>query len=156
RLDHDGRPVPQREEGSGQEADRRRDQERAHGAEMPLRHSHEHPARGETRRQRDDRLREAAMTKMDKTSAFSGHTFSRRDLLKAGGAFVVSIGMPTGLDTVLAINSALAQGAAARPPLTPDQLSSFIAVNADGTVSAYFGKMDMGQGVFVAIGQIVA
>ena len=75
-------------------------------------------------------------------------------MLKTGGALVVSIGMPIGLDTVLAIGQASAQGA--RPPLTPDQLSSYIAVNADGTVSAFFGKMDMGQGLFVAIGQIVA
>src|SRR5215472_12538961 len=56
--------------------------------------------------------------------------------------------------TVIGINAALAQGA--RPPLTPDQLSSYIAVNADGSVSAFFGKMDMGQALFVAIGQIVA
>src|SRR6266702_3470572 len=46
--------------------------------------------------------------------------------------------------------------AGGKPPLTPDQLSSFIAVNADGSVSAFFGKMDMGQGVFTAIGQMVA
>jgi nicotinate dehydrogenase subunit B len=89
------------------------------------------------------------MTKMDKLSHFS-----RRSILKGAGALVVSIGMPVGLDTVLAINTARAQGA--RPPLTPDQLSSYIAVNADGTVAAYFGKMDMGQGLFTAIGQIVA
>src|SRR5256712_12107355 len=87
------------------------------------------------------------MTKMDKL----GH-FSRRSLLK--GALVVSIGSPIGLDMVLGINAALAQGA--KPPLTPDQLSSYIAVNADGTVSAFFGKMDMGQGLFVAVGQMVA
>jgi nicotinate dehydrogenase subunit B len=89
------------------------------------------------------------MTKIEKAS-----TFSRRTLLQAGGALVVSVGMPIGLDTVLGINQAQAQGA--RPPLTPDQLSSYIAVNADGTVAAYFGKMDMGQGLFVAIGQMVA
>jgi CO/xanthine dehydrogenase Mo-binding subunit len=83
-------------------------------------------------------------------------TFSRRSLLQAGGAFVVSVGMPIGLDTVLAVNAAYAQGVAAKPPLTPDQLSSFISINADGSVSAFFGKMDMGQGVFVAIGQMVA
>src|SRR5882757_2160904 len=81
--------------------------------------------------------------------------FSRRAMLKAGGALVVSIGMPIGLDTVLDIGQAFAQGAT-KPPLTPDQLSSYIAVNADGTVSAFFGKMDMGQGLFVAIGQMVA
>src|SRR5712671_1152938 len=79
---------------------------------------------------------------------------SRRSILQAGGAFVVSIGMPVGIDTVLGINTAFAQGA--RPPLVPNELSSYIAVNADGTVSAFFGKMDMGQGLFVAIGQMVA
>jgi nicotinate dehydrogenase subunit B len=79
---------------------------------------------------------------------------SRRSLLKAGGALVVSIGTPVALDTVLGIGNAFAQGS--KPPLMPDQLSSYIAVNADGTVSAFFGKMDMGQGLFVAIGQMVA
>ncbi len=89
------------------------------------------------------------MTKMEKTAAFS-----RRTVLKAGGAFVVSVGMPIGLDTVMGINAAQAQGA--RPPVTPDQLSSYIAVNADGSVSAFFGKTDMAQGLYTGIGQIVA
>jgi CO/xanthine dehydrogenase Mo-binding subunit len=40
--------------------------------------------------------------------------------------------------------------------LVPNELASYIAVNTDGSVTAYFGKMDMGQGLFVAIGQIVA
>jgi hypothetical protein len=80
--------------------------------------------------------------------------FSRRSVLKSAGALVVSIGMPLSLDAVLAVNVAHAQGA--KPPLTPDQLSSFIAVNSDGSISAYFGKMDMGQGLFTSIGQIVA
>src|SRR5439155_19483078 len=61
---------------------------------------------------------------------------------------------PTELVPVLGIHAAFAQGT--NPPLTPDQISSFIALNQDGTVSAFFGKMDMGQGVFVAIGQMVA
>jgi hypothetical protein len=72
-------------------------------------------------------------------------------VLKASGALVISIGTSIGLDTVLGVNNAFAQGS--KPPLTPDQLSSYIAVNADGSVSAFFGKMDMGQGLFVAIGQ---
>ena len=89
------------------------------------------------------------MTKMDRLS-----TFSRRAVLKGAGAVVVSVGMPIGLDTVLAINSAFAQGS--RPPLVPDQLSSYIAINGDGSVAAFFGKMDMGQGLYVSIGQMVA
>ena len=89
------------------------------------------------------------MTKMDKRSAFS-----RRTLLKAGGALVVSIGTPLAYDALLGHQAAFAQGA--KPPLMPDQLSSYVAVNQDGTVAVYFGKMDMGHGLTVAIGQIVA
>jgi nicotinate dehydrogenase subunit B len=89
------------------------------------------------------------MTRMEKSASFS-----RRALLQSGGALVVSIGMPMSLDTLLAVSEAHAQGA--KPPLTPDQLSSYIAVNADGTVAAFFGKMDMGHGLTVAIGQMVA
>jgi nicotinate dehydrogenase subunit B len=89
------------------------------------------------------------MTKMEKASMIC-----RRAVLETGGAFVVSVGMPVGLDTVLAINAAQAQ--VGKPPLVPDQLSSYIAIDADGGVSAYFGKTDTAQGVFTAIGQIVA
>jgi CO/xanthine dehydrogenase Mo-binding subunit len=81
--------------------------------------------------------------------------FSRRTLLKAGGALVVSIGAPVTFDFACA-DEAASMSAVVKPALTPDQLSSYIAVNADGTISAFFGKMDMGQGLFVAVGQIVA
>ena len=89
------------------------------------------------------------MTRMEKSSAFS-----RRAVLKAGGALVVSIGAPVTFDFARAADAAMI--AATKPPLTPDQLSSFIAVNADGTIAAFFGKMDMGHGIAVAIGQMVA
>ena len=89
------------------------------------------------------------MTKMDKPT-----NLSRRAVLMGAGALVVSIGAPLSVETLIGLNSAYAQGT--KPPLTPEQLSSYIAVNADGTVSAFFGKMDMGHGLFVAIGQMVA
>src|SRR6202789_4162651 len=89
------------------------------------------------------------MTKFKQTSSIT-----RRSVLLGGGALVVSVGAGVTLDTVLSIGQAFAQGT--RPPLTPDQLSSYIAVNADGRVAAYFGKMDMGHGLHVAIAQIVA
>jgi CO/xanthine dehydrogenase Mo-binding subunit len=81
-------------------------------------------------------------------------TLSRRAVLMGTGALVISIGAPLGMDTLLSIDQARAQGA--RPPLTPNELSSYIAVDAKGSVAAYFGKMDMGHGLHVAIGQIVA
>ncbi len=83
-----------------------------------------------------------------------GSAFTRRSALLGGGALVVSIGASVSFDTVLSLQSAYAEGA--KPPLTPDQLSSYIAVNADGSVAAFFGKMDMGHGLTVAIAQIVA
>jgi nicotinate dehydrogenase subunit B len=79
---------------------------------------------------------------------------SRRALLKTGGALVVSIGAAVPFDFARAAEDAMVTGA--KPPLTPDRLSSYIAVNADGTVSAFYGKIDGGQGLHVAIAQMVA
>src|SRR5262249_15985991 len=115
---------------------------------MPLRNAHEHSARGQARR-RDDGLREASMGKNAQAAALT-----RRAIFEAGGALVVSVGMPVTLDAVLNVRSAFAQGT--KPPLAPDQLSSYIAINGDGSVSAFLGKVDLGQGLFVAIGQMVA
>jgi nicotinate dehydrogenase subunit B len=89
------------------------------------------------------------MTKHDNPA-----NLSRRSVLLGTGALVISIGAPVGIEMLAGMQQAFAQGA--KPPLTPEQLSSYIAVNTDGTVNAYFGKMDMGHGLHVAIGQIVA
>ena len=82
--------------------------------QMPLRDPHGHPPRRQARRS-DDGLREDTMTRMEK----SAH-FSRRTLLKAGGALVVSIGAPIAFEPANAAGDATA--AAIKPPLTPDQL----------------------------------
>jgi nicotinate dehydrogenase subunit B len=78
----------------------------------------------------------------------------RRAFLAASGAMVVTLSAPPGWSA-----AAFAQGVpggGTRPSLAPDQLDSWIAINLDGTVSAFFGKVDGGQGVDVAIAQIVA
>src|SRR2546426_8285280 len=77
---------------------------------------------------------------------------ARREFLKAG-ALVISFMMPWTIDGTLGRARATTGG---KPPLTPDELDSWIAVLPDGRVTAFFGKMDMGQGVDVAIAQIVA
>jgi nicotinate dehydrogenase subunit B len=79
---------------------------------------------------------------------------SRRALLKTSGALIVSIGAAVSFDFARAAEEQLVAGM--QPPLTPDRLSSYIAVNADGTVSAFYGKIDGGQGLHVAIAQMVA
>jgi CO/xanthine dehydrogenase Mo-binding subunit len=83
------------------------------------------------------------MTKIDTPS------LSRRDLLKGTGALVVAIAAPK------AASAAMDTGGG-KPPLAPDQLDSWIAVHPDGAVTAFFGKVDLGQSVDIAIGQIVA
>ena len=89
------------------------------------------------------------MTRMEKPSAFS-----RRALLKARRARGVGRVARSASTRCWRCSTAYAQGA--KPPLMPNELASYIAINADGTVSAFFGKMDMGHGLFVAIGQMVA
>ena len=76
-------------------------------------------------------------------------TLTRREFLKSSGALVVSFAAPP-------ITAALAQVAAGKPALVPTELDSWVAVLPDGRVQAFFGKMDMGQSLEVAIAQIVA
>jgi len=75
---------------------------------------------------------------------------SRREFLKASGALIVSAAGPIFMGEVLA------QSAGGKPPLVPTELDSWVAILPDGKVTAFFGKMDMGQSLDIAIAQIVA
>lgn len=76
---------------------------------------------------------------------------SRRQVLLAGGALVVAFA--AGAPEAGAVARA---GGKARPPLVPWELDSWLAVLPDGSVVAYFGKVDVGLAIQVAIAQIVA
>jgi nicotinate dehydrogenase subunit B len=93
---------------------------------------------------------------------------SRRDFLSAAGALVVSVtgvGMP-GLVAAQAASATAASGStgaalaaaitAVKPSLKADELDSWVAIQPDGQVTAYYGKVDLGQSLDVAIAQIVA
>src|SRR5438477_4149899 len=71
----------------------------------------------------------------------------RREFLKTSGALVISFAAPS--------FDAIAQ-TMGKPALVPGELDSWIAVLPNGSVQAFFGKMDMGQGLDVAVAQIVA
>ncbi len=78
---------------------------------------------------------------------------SRRHMLLAMGALVVTA------PTIGAAGSAQAAAAAipnGKPPLKPTELDSWVAISPEGRVTAFFGKPDVGQGVDLAIAQIVA
>jgi len=71
----------------------------------------------------------------------------RREFFKTSGALVVSFAAPS--------FEVIAQSAG-KPALLPGELDSWIAILPNGRVNAFFGKMDMGQGLDVAVAQVVA
>jgi nicotinate dehydrogenase subunit B len=89
----------------------------------------------------------------DAIAALAREGVSRRAFLKGSGALIVGFSVA---------------GAAGRLGLTPDeafaqaaadpnaQLDSWIAIQADGTVTAYTGKCELGQGQFTVQSQLVA
>ena len=85
-------------------------------------------------------------------SGTSTLALSRREMLRLAGALVVSAGLPGPIRVAPAQTGA----PSGRRPLVPGELDSWIAVHPDGRVSAFFGKMDMGQSLEVAIAQVVA
>jgi CO/xanthine dehydrogenase Mo-binding subunit len=80
----------------------------------------------------------------------------RRAFLKGGASLVFALGSSGGL-AILPLRRAGAQTlAAAARALGPTSLDTWLALDATGAVTAFFGKMDMGQGVDTAIAQVVA
>src|SRR5262249_18762481 len=132
RHDHGGRRVPRKNQ---EEADRGAGQGRARQQPVPLRDTCPHRQSGHARGQC---VREAAMTI---------HA-SRRDVLKGGGALVVSFSFAGAV-----VGETLVQGA---KPLVLTEVDSFLAVDAGGEVTLYSGKVDLGTGVATALPQIVA
>jgi nicotinate dehydrogenase subunit B len=71
---------------------------------------------------------------------------SRRALLQTGGALIVGFALGT-------------KRAAAQPtskPLDPSEVDSFLAIQADGSVTIYTGKVDVGTGLRIAVRQMAA
>ncbi len=97
-----------------------------------------------------------APTQIRANAGIAGRSIDRRSVLKGGAALVFALGTGGGL-SILPIRSADAQSrwAAARET-DPTRLDTWIAIAESGDVTAFFGKMDMGQGVDTAIAQVVA
>ena len=75
---------------------------------------------------------------------------TRRDVLKTGGALVVAF---TLADKVL---PALAESNAGKKTVAPDEVDGFLSIDADGQVTVYSGKVDLGTGLRTALTQIAA
>ncbi len=72
-------------------------------------------------------------------------SLSRRDLLKAGGAVIVSFAFG---------QRGVAQNSG--KPLDVREVDSFLAVATDGSVTVYTGKVDIGTGLRIAVRQMAA
>jgi CO/xanthine dehydrogenase Mo-binding subunit len=77
---------------------------------------------------------------------------SRRQFLQAGGALVIGLALPRGARAQRAPAGDKALG----KTVDASELDTFIAVRADGTVDVYCGKVDLGQGLRIAIPQMAA
>jgi CO/xanthine dehydrogenase Mo-binding subunit len=80
-------------------------------------------------------------------------SFTRREFLQAAGVMIVSYSSAPILEPL-----AFGQGPfdTHASHVDPHQLDSWIAVAADGTVTAYTGKCELGQGMLTAQSQLVA
>ena len=83
--------------------------------------------------------------------------FSRRNFIKGTGALIVSFSMGGAMDTFAAQGRPAVFGEHAAPDSPPaTEVDSWIAIGADGIVTAYTGKEEIGQGISTAQIQLVA
>ena len=87
-------------------------------------------------------------THRDSGSVIGDSGVSRRALLKGAGALVISFS--------LAPSELFGQAVATLVGNPPKELDGWIAINADGSVTALTGKCEMGQGLYTAQTQLVA
>jgi CO/xanthine dehydrogenase Mo-binding subunit len=89
----------------------------------------------------------------DAIAALNSSGLSRRDFLRRSGALIVTFSAASLLE-----QEAVAQGpfGTRASRIDPRQLDSWIAIGADGSVTAYTGKCELGQGLFTAQIQLVA
>ncbi len=88
---------------------------------------------------------------MSMTNASDTAALSRRAFISSTGALVVALAAADWPDVALAHDE---PGPLASLP--PNQLDSYIAIDKDGAISAYYGKIDGGQGLGTSIAQMVA
>ena len=89
----------------------------------------------------------------DALAALRRAGFSRRSFLKTTGALIVTFSV-AGIYETAEDQENFAGGVAGSPPL--NEVDSWIAIAADGNVTAYTGKCELGQGIATAQAQLVA
>ncbi len=87
------------------------------------------------------------------------HGFTRAGFMKAGGALIIAVALPSaaeadstpgkkkGVETATGVSY---------PTLDPSKLKSWMAIQADGSITAFTGKVELGQGNQTSLTQIIA
>jgi CO/xanthine dehydrogenase Mo-binding subunit len=79
-------------------------------------------------------------------------SLSRRAFLSTSGAVVVALATPAEFAAAQTRPDRIPQ----RSGIDPGKLSSYISIEADGTVVGYYGKIDGGQGLSTTFSQMIA
>ena len=77
---------------------------------------------------------------------------TRREFLQSGGALVIGLTLPHSARAQRASGADRALG----KTVDGNEIDGFLAVRSDGTVTVYCGKVDLGQGLRIAIPQMAA
>src|SRR5215468_676944 len=126
------------------------DQGRARAQSVPLWHAYAHPARRAPRQPVDADRRRFAQPKEDTMSTV---VLNRRSVLAGGGALILSFSLRD------SFAQDRAAPAAAPPPGSlkgAPYLDSWIRIDADGGITVFTGKAEIGQGFKTACQQIAA
>src|SRR5215831_12960834 len=95
-----------------------------------------------------------AMSRLsDALAALARATCSRREVLKGTGALIVGV---SATHMTASLGGAQGPFATRVSHVDPQQLDAWLAIAADGTITAYTGKCEFGQGILTAQTQLVA
>src|SRR5207249_9134027 len=109
---------------------------------MPLRNAHRNSPCGSTR----------------SAERQAGVNHSRREFVKQGASgLIVGLTLRNSALQVFAIQESTTRGALASPrSVPPEELDSWVAISAEGKVTVYTGRVDLGTGVQTSFAQVVA
>ena len=85
-----------------------------------------------------------------------GNRMTRRTFLKAGGAVVVAMGLGPGRTGRVTAQAGAAADRFLGKTVATDAVDGFLAIHADGTVTLFSGKVDLGTGARAALRQMAA
>jgi nicotinate dehydrogenase subunit B len=118
-------------------------------ADMPASPHRSGHSGGGPRDERGDTMKNAHPSDVDPEKRKTGHSLTRRQFLKLGGGIVILFSWQD-----------LEAQVERRPPGaaqdTPTDVNAFLRIGADGRVTCFTGKVELGQGIVTSLAQMLA